>query len=345
MNPEAVQFFAAASQAFLRAGARAGVREHDLTIAGELVRLRFAGAALEPMLVPALEHLSVPNDPVTVPALTVSFFDSESTGEPMPAPAWGPLDWGAKGQITGFNDDRFRTLYQPGVDILNMYDASRRAALYWVPARDVVPWWESSFPLRTILHWWAAPTPLQPLHAGAVGRCGRGALVAGDSGAGKSTTTLACLEAGMDYVGDDYVLVDVEVSRVHSLYGTAKLEPHNLERFPALAPLVANGERLDVEKAMVFLHDHRPERLVAGLQLEAIVMPRVTGLRGSRLEPASPAAALRVIAPTTSYHLPGYGREVFTKVTALVRELPCYHLHAGTDLERVAATVASLVEL
>ena len=262
----------------------------------------------------------------------------------MPAPAWGPLDWGAKGQIAGFNDQRFRTLYQPGVDILNMYDAARRAALYWVAASDVVPWWESSFPLRTILHWWGAPTPLQPVHAGGVGSEGCGVLVAGNSGAGKSTTSLACLEAGMDYVGDDYVLVDVEALRVHSLYGTVKLEPHNLERFPALAPLIVNAERLDVEKAMAFLHDHRPERLVAELQVQAIVMPKVTGVIDSHLEPASAAVALRVLAPTTSYHLPGYRREVFTKLTALVRSLPCYHLHAGTDLEQVAATVASLVK-
>ena len=59
VNREAARFFDAASQAFLRAGTRAGVREHILSIAGELVVLRFAGDALEPMLVPALEHLRV----------------------------------------------------------------------------------------------------------------------------------------------------------------------------------------------------------------------------------------------------------------------------------------------
>ena len=172
-NPDAVEFFDAASQAFRRAGTRVGVREHDLSVAGERVRLRFAGEALEPVLVPALEHLRVPTGVGANAALTVSFFDSTSTGEPMPAPAWGPFDYGAKGEITGFNDDRIRTIYEPGVDILNMYDVAHRAALYWVAAPGVVPWWESSFPLRTILHWWAASTPLQPVHAGAVGLCGQ----------------------------------------------------------------------------------------------------------------------------------------------------------------------------
>ena len=346
-NPDAVRFFDAASQAFLRAGARAGVRDHEFVIAGHRVRLRFAGDALEPLLLPALEHLRVERGAgggSAEPALSVSFFESESTGEAMAAPTWGPLDYGVKGEIVGYNDDRIRTVFQPGVDILNVYDAARSEAVYWVAAPAVVPWWESSFPLRTILHWWAAPTSLQPVHAGAVGQGGRGVLVVGNSGAGKSTTTLACLEAGLDYAGDDYVLVDVEASHVHSLYGTAKLEPHNLQRFPSLAPFVANAGRLDDEKAMVFLHDHRPDRLVTGFALQVIVMPNVTGLRDSALEPAAPGEALRVLAPTTSFHLPGYGRDVFMKLTTLVRSLPCYRLHAGTDLEQVAASIGRLVE-
>ena len=128
-----------------------------------------------------------------------------------------------------------------------------------------------------MFHWWAAPTTLQPLHGGAVGRHGVGVLVVGPSGAGKSTTTLACLEAGMEYAGDDYVIVDVDEPTVHSLYSTVKLEPDNLDRFPTLAPLVANAGRLESQKAIVRLHEHRGDRLVNSLRLRAIVLPRVTG--------------------------------------------------------------------
>ena len=340
---DAIRFADGADQAFARAGARAGVREHDLALAGRRVRLRFAGDALEPLLLPAWAHLRV-GDPTDDVALTISLFDSASTGEPMTPPAWGPDDYGPKGEIVGFNDDRIRTVFEPGVDVLNVYDVARRAGTYWVAAPHVVPWWESTFPLRTMLHWWSAPTLLQPVHAGAVGHGGFGVLVAGNSGAGKSTTTLACLEAGLDYAGDDYVLVDVGSVTVHSLYGMAKVEPENLRRFPALAPLVANPDRLAVEKAIVRLDAGRAERLVRSLRLRAIVLPNVTGRRGSTLTSVSPAAAIRVLAPTTSSHLPGYGREVVTKLSRLVRALPCYRLDAGTDLRRLAATVASLVE-
>jgi hypothetical protein len=336
-----VRFFDAAQEAFRRASGPVGIREHDLVVGEDRIRLRFAGAALEPRLMPALAHVSAA--PVGTPALTVSLFDSASTAEPMAPPAWGPGDYGPKGEIVGFNDDRIRTVFQPGVDILNVYDAARRAGVYWVASPSIMPWWESSFPLRTLLHWWAAPTSLQPVHAGSVGRRGRGVLVAGNSGAGKTTTTLACLEAGFQYAGDDYVIVDVESPAVHSIYGTAKLEPTNLERFPALARVVANGERLEREKAMVFLNDHCPQSLVRSLDLCAIVLPRVSRGRDSYIERTSSSAALRVLAPTTSFHLPGYGREVMSKFTKLVRALPCYRLDAGTDLDQLAATMATVI--
>jgi hypothetical protein len=340
-SPDAVPFFDAATEAFERAAATRGLREHDLTIAGARIRLRFAGDALEPLLLPAIEH-SRARDRGSDVALTVSIFDSLTTGVPMPPPAWGPGDYGPKGSIIGFNDDRMHASFQPGINVLNLYDAARHAGIYWVAEPSVVPWWET--PLRTMLHWWAVPTTLQPLHGGAVGRNGVGVLVVGHSGAGKSTTSLACLEAGMEYVGDDYLVVDVASATAYSLYATVKLEPENLDRFPSLAPLVANADRLDTQKAIVRLNQHRGERIVSSLQLRAIVLPHVTGRPESFLAPGSEAAALRILAPTTSFHLPGYAREVVTKLGTLVRALPCYQLEAGTDLEQLAATITDLIE-
>ena len=260
----------------------------------------------------------------------------------MVPPAWGPYDYGPKGEIVGFNDDRIRTSFIPGVDVLNVYDAARRLGLYWVATPEIVPWWET--PLRTMLHWWAAPTSLQPVHGGAVGRDGQGVLVVGNSGSGKSTTTLACLEAGLEYASDDYLVADVDTLTAYSLYGTAKLEPENLPRFPSLAPLIGNAAYLDEQKAIVYLYPDRSGLLAPSLRLRAMVMPNVTGRRDTRVERGSQAAALRVLVTTTSFHLPGYAREVMDKLNRLVRALPCYRLDAGTDLDQLAATVADLAQ-
>lgn len=48
---------------------------------------------------------------------------------------------------------------------------------------------------------------LVPLHGACVGRDGRGLLLIGDSGAGKSTAALHCLLRGMDFLTEDSVFV------------------------------------------------------------------------------------------------------------------------------------------
>lgn len=51
---------------------------------------------------------------------------------------------------------------------------------------------------------------LVPLHAACVGRSGRGVLLMGASGAGKSTVTLLCVLRGLDFLAEDSVLVQPE---------------------------------------------------------------------------------------------------------------------------------------
>ena len=58
----------------------------DLDVAGRVVRLRFAGDGLVPLITPALEHLRI-EQISDDPDFTVSLFDTESTGVRMvPAP-------------------------------------------------------------------------------------------------------------------------------------------------------------------------------------------------------------------------------------------------------------------
>ena len=84
---------------------------------------------------------------------------------------------------------------------------------------------------------------VQLVHSGAVGIGGQGVLLTGIGGSGQSTTCLLCLEAGLDFAGDDYTafeLVGGSSARVHSLYSSAKVDPVTLGRFPRLRQLVSN---------------------------------------------------------------------------------------------------------
>ena len=60
---------------------------------------------------------------------------------------------------------------------------------------------------------------------------GRGALIVGASGSGKSGTTLAGLMNGLQSVGDDYVVVDQGATIVaHSVFKLFKQDLDGLKR-------------------------------------------------------------------------------------------------------------------
>ena len=291
-----------------------------------------------PLLSPALDHLSI--DPVEEPALTVHLFDTESTGTPMPPAPWGQDAYLARGEIAGFNDDRIRTLYQPGTDALNLFDRQRRLGLYWVRRPADVAYWETGAPLRSMFHWWLEDGDLQLVHAGAVGYSTGGILLAGPGGSGKSTSTLACLNSDLLYAGDDYVAVSTaERASVHSLYQTAKVDPGNLGRLSHLRPLVHNPDRLGTEKAVIFPGRGYPDRITRGFPIEALFVPRVTGLLDTRLVKARPGIGLSALAPTTLFQLPGNSKRVFAKIASLVHKVPTFILEVGTDLAQIPEVV------
>lgn len=337
------RFVETAHACFEMAGhAAGGVEERMFRLGEHRVLLRFAGGQLIALVARALAHREIPLDGKA--DLTVCFFDSESTHTPMPPPPWSLEQYTGLGEIDGYNDERVQVTYGPGVDILQCLDRGRSLALYWTPSYRLIPWWEQSFPLRSILNWWLKDGAFQPLHAAAVGAASGGVLITGPSGSGKSTATLACLGSGLLYAGDDYVLVRTTSSpHVYSLYSTAKIEADNLHRFPHLAPIVSNAERLASEKALFFLNEHCAAQLIEGFPLRAILITRVCGLRDTTVEPTTAMAALKALAPTMQ-HLRGTRRQTLEKILRLVKSVPVYTLLPGTDLAQIPVTISGLLQ-
>jgi hypothetical protein len=73
-----------------------------------------------------------------------------------------------------------------------------------------------------------------PLHAGCVAYGGRGVLLCGDSGAGKSSLAYACARAGWTYVSDDssFLLHDVEDRQVTGNCHRFRFRPSVSDLFP-----------------------------------------------------------------------------------------------------------------
>jgi hypothetical protein len=343
VNPNPAAFFEIALGACQEAQeAAGGPVDRFYSIGGLALRLRFAGRALIPLIAPALEHLFV--QPVEAPAFTIHLWDSVSSGTTMPAAPWSLEDYGPRGEVRGYGDERFHTVFHLGSHTLKMLDARQNVGLFWIrDARDV-PFYESAAPLQAILHRWMGMNGHQLLHAGAVGMASGGVLLAGRGGSGKTSTALACVFGGLLYAGDDYVLLSDEgVPLIYSLYNSAKLDPDNLDRFPHLAERVVNSDRLDTEKAVVFLHQHWPEQVSSGFALRAIAVVRVGGGRRTEISAAPSAMALKALAPSTVLQLSGAGQCDFRRIASLVERVPCFSLDLGTEPDEIARTISTLL--
>jgi hypothetical protein len=339
-DPES--FFDRVHRAFERAVAAVGLAERSVRIAGRNLTLGFAGPALEAGLMPALAHLE---GPAASPDLRVCVWDSASTDTPMPAPPWRPEDQLAQGEIRGYNTERFRAAFDPDSVRLALCDLERRTAIFWIRDWRRLPPWESGAPLRAILHWWLGDERQGFVHGAGVGTAAGGALIVGKGGSGKSTTALACLDAGLAYAGDDYCLVSTTgAPYVHGVYSSAKLNPDSMLRFPRLRGTLRAPVNADGGKSLLFLHPSCGDQLVSGFPLRAVLVPRITGRATTTVSVLPASRALFHLAPSSLFQLPGRTPAAFAAIAAVVRSVPCYTLELGTDLAGVASAIAAVLE-
>jgi hypothetical protein len=310
------------------------------------VSLRFASPALRERLTPAFAHLvAKPNERRGPAGLTVHLWDSASVGADPPPHPQTPSGAPA-GALYHFHEPPLRSVYQPGLETLSVLDSQSREAWYWVADALEQPSWDQACPIRQILFWWLRSRRYLQLHAGGVGTPRAGALVVGQAGSGKSTVALACLGSELLYAGDDYIAVTLEPSpRVASLYNSGKLDPaHATSFFPHLLPLLANRDRLDTEKAILYVERHFPQQTTRGFPLAAVVVATV---RPARRDPQifamCRAAAFAALGPSTMFQLHTAGADELSTLSSLVARVPCYGLEVGSDLGALPRKISELL--
>lgn len=191
-NP--VAYYQAMHRAFCQAVQSSGNSEdREICIAGQKIRLRFAGPDLVSGIFPALQHL--PGWHGGEPDLTIGIWDSSSTGVRLPLPPWAGGVYRARGKeysndegTVQYHDGRFRMFFYRNEHAL-LLDRQERTGILWVPDAQQIPYHESGAPLRMLFHWWLSNAKRQFVHAAAVGTPDGGVLMAGKSGSGKSTST------------------------------------------------------------------------------------------------------------------------------------------------------------
>ncbi len=333
------RFLARLREAFERAAQRSLV-QHALRVVGRRVHLLIAGEGML-VLLPALTHLIAPEVGDGDDALTICLWDSASTGVRPPPPPWDRSQYGRRGEIAAINTTELRFAFDLGSSMLYAWSAAQKMAICWCNDAHDLPAYERGAPLLPIWHWWLGAIGDVLLHTAAVSNGGMGALIVGRGGSGKSTTALACLGAGMGYLGDDYCAVTLgKAMRIHSLFCTAKLRRDGLHRLPYLG----QTSRLSEEEKVIF--DLRAEfgaSLVQSCELKAILLPAFAGQAGSSIEATSPGPVMHALAPSTLFQLAGSSAADFQRIADLVKRTPCYRLWLGEDASSIPDVLKGLL--
>lgn len=224
------------------------------------------------------------------------------------------------------------------------FDRRSRAALLAIRRRDDLPPWDGSAPLRLPLQWLLEEWGLRVVHAATVGVAGKGAVLFGRGGAGKSGTTLAALSVGMSSVGDDYVALRLHGSPTAlPLYNCVKQDLPGVERVPglrdALKDLTPNWRgKYEFDPRRVF-----PGAFVDALALNAVILPKIA----HRPEPSfervnSSAALLALLSSNLQFSLSDTDGGM-AKLASFLRQLPCYQMSLSTSAHRNGLALKSFL--
>jgi hypothetical protein len=330
------------------AAASGGWIERDLDLAGVAVRLRFAGPALVDLLFSPFEHLE--RETTGKPTLRIDVFDSASTGVQAPTLPWAaPTVLPGTNPIARFQSESACVLAGGATETLTAVAPGMGEAVFFLPDSRRLPPSERAAPLREALQILLGARERWMTHAGAVGRDGRGVLLAGRSGSGKSTLALSCALAGMEFAADDYVLLEVGPRpRAHAMQSTAKVTA------VSAALLGLGSERIDPsefepslegpEKALLDVRELAPGRMRRQLEVRALIAPVLTDAARPELVAIPAARGLRALAPSTILQMPALSAPLLAALGTLVRNVPSFELRLSAEPAANAAAVAEAVD-
>lgn len=189
--------------------------------------------------------------------------------------------------------------------------------------------------------------PLQRygLHANGLVRDGRGLLIVGDSGAGKTTLTLALMRAGWSYLSDDAIVLrecegDVEAL---ALRRGISCTSRTRVRFPEVRPMGSRWQELAAGK---WLGDVDAASRVARCTPRALVFPQVAEVARSVRRPLGDTEVLAQLLRQSPGIVAGAetAKAQLDVLRNLVRQAPGHALDVGADVFSEERALSRLLE-
>jgi hypothetical protein len=238
----------------------------------------------------------------------------------------------------------YRLVAIPSCGLLCYLDTLTSRAYYHVRFPGKIPLSERCTPMRLLMKWFADANGMLMVHGAGVCDSGRGAILVGKSGSGKSTTSVGCAIRGMGFLGDDYLMLDLGGQAVaRSIYRGFKLKPdvaHLMEALDA-RPIQPGTTR---EKHFAILNG-KVDPFVRSSLIQVILRPRICNHDRTTFLPMSPLAALVETATSTILQLPGGESSVLASFRNFCLKLPAYEMCMSRDSDEIVEALRHFLRI
>lgn len=188
----------------------------------------------------------------------------------------------------------------------------------------------------------ASPGDRLLLHAAAAEHDGSAVVLAGPHGSGKSTLVTALVRAGMRYVTDDVVALDLATGRVDPYPKPIGLKPGSWPEFPDVAQIADDSAARAVGEWLVAPHQLRDGAVAhSGGVMEVLVFPAYRPESPLKIVPLTSAEAVVGLAGAV-LNLASLGPGVLGRMAAVCRSTRRYAL-TFSDLEVARDGIVRLV--
>ncbi|MER8912968.1 serine kinase [Mesorhizobium sp. M0761] len=264
----------------------------------------------------------------------------------MAPPGWGDELFHSRRFEEALSGTAFRAEFDHGLRFWQIFDIRRNIGVQWMQSERAYPPWEPGSPLRVFLHWFYSARGMRLAHAGTLGKNGKGVLLVGRGGSGKSGSVVDGVLAGLQTVGDDYVLLDHGggFPMAFPVFRTFKQDAGGLRRLGLYDAIRAGREPNWQGKYEFFSEDIDGVAMTPSLEIRALLVPHLVEQQHSELSAVSRARAMLALAPSGLFQMPGERDSGVTRFAELVRSLPCFGLSLGHDRAALSQVIGDFLD-
>lgn len=188
---------------------------------------------------------------------------------------------------------------------------------------------------------------LYTIHAAALEKHGRGILISGNSGRGKTTSSISLLRSGYHYLSDDHPLIQDAGTDVEVLPFPTKINvtQATIAFFPELVGVPDHVPHPGSRKWSFHAEDLYPTSIGERCRPAMVLFPHVVDAPHSHLELLSKRRALELLLPQALLVFdPDVAGREFQVLAKLARQVDCYRLHFGRDIFDLPNLLTPLLE-